>query len=263
MSKSMIEIPGATLRIDTRGESPRAVFVHGLAGDLHTWDALWREMEWPVGALRYDLRDHGASVSRSRPFNHATDLLHLLDTVGIDRCDLIGVSMGGGIALNFALEYPQRVARLALISPAMIGWEWSDAWRVLWRPIATQARAGALDQARQSWWQHPLFDTIRRTPEAEALRESILRFSCTPWMRDHHEPLLPDIERVHTLQMPTLLMSAGRDLEDFRLIADLVAASASDVVERIDFPDCGHLIHLEDPQGCAARISEMLALTGS
>jgi len=249
----MIDIPGATLHVDARGASPRSVFVHGLAGDLHTWDALWREAE-PPAALRYDLRDHGASVSHARPFNHATDLLHLLDAVGIDRCDLIGVSMGGGIALNFALEHPERVARLVLISPAIVGWEWSDAWRALWRPIAARARAGALDEARELWWQHPLFDTIRHTPAADALHESILRFSCAPWIRDDHEPMLPDIERVHTLRMPTLLMSAGRDLEDFRLIADLIAASASERVERIDFPDCGHLIHLEDPHGCAAHI---------
>lgn len=254
MTESTLDIPGAALHVDIRGERPRAVFVHGLAGDLHTWDAVWRELGPSFPALRYDLRDHGASVSRSRPFNHATDLLHLLDAAGIERCDLIGVSMGGGIALNFALEHPERVARLVLISPAMVGWEWSDAWRTLWRPIAAHARAGALDEARELWWQHPLFDPTRHSPIGQELHESIRRFSCAPWIRDDHEPLLPDIERVHTLQMPTVLMSAGRDLGDFRLIADLIAASAGDVVERIDFPECGHLIHLEDPQGCAARI---------
>ncbi len=258
MTESTVDIPGARLHVDIRGDRPRAVFVHGLAGDLHTWDPVWGELGPSLAALRYDLRDHGASISRSRPFNHATDLLNLLDAVGIDRCDLTGVSMGGGIALNFALEHPDRVARLILISPAIVGWEWSESWRALWRPIAAQARAGALDEARQSWWQHPLFDTTRVGPAADALRDSIMRFSCAPWIRDDHEPLLPDIERVHTLRMPTVLMSAGRDLDDFRLIADLIAASAGEVVQRVDFPECGHLIHLEDPQGCAARVREAL-----
>jgi len=59
--------------------------------------------------------------------------------------------------------------------------------------------------------------------------------------------------------VPTLLMSGGFDLEDFRLIADLIEASAGDVIERVDFPDCGHLIHLEDPQGCAALIATEMA----
>lgn len=259
MPELTVSIPGAQLRVDRSAEKPAAVFVHGLSGDLHTWDALWTPA---IPALRYDLRDHGQSRAEvGASFNHATDLLHLLDALDIERCILVGASMGGSIALNFALEYPSRLSRLVLISPGIVGWEWSDEWRALWRPIAEHARAGALDEARQLWWQHPLFESTRRSAAASWLHDSIMRFSCQPWIRDDHEPLMPDLERVHTLRVPTLLMSGGLDLEDFRLIADLTEASAGDVIERIDFPDCGHLIHLEDPQACAALVTAELAKT--
>jgi pimeloyl-ACP methyl ester carboxylesterase len=259
MPEITVRIPGAQLHVECSPEKPVAVFVHGLSGDLHTWDALWNPA---TPALRYDLRDHGRSAAElGISFNHASDLLHLLDALDIERCHLVGASMGGSIALNFALEYPERLSRLVLISPGIVGWEWSEAWRALWRPIAAHAHAGRLDEARELWWQHPLFASTRRSPAAETLHGSITRFGCQPWIRDDHEPLMPDLERVHTLRMPTLLMSGGLDLDDFKLIADLIEASAGDVIERVDFPGCGHLIHLEAPQACAALIDADLAKT--
>ena len=84
-----------------------------------------------------------------------------------------------------------------------------------------------------------------------------MRFPGEQWIEDRHEPKLPDVERLHLLATRTLLLTGGRDLEDFRLIADLIEASASNV-QRIDDPVRGHLVHLEDPEGCARRISAFL-----
>jgi pimeloyl-ACP methyl ester carboxylesterase len=69
--------------------------------------------------------------------------------------------------------------------------------------------------------------------------------------------MLPDVERLHLLATRTLLLTGGCDLEDFRLIADLIEASASHL-QRVDDPARGHLLHLEDPAGCAARIGAFL-----
>ena len=259
MAERSIHIPGADLHVDCSSDRPRTVFVHGLSGDLTTWDLLWSALDPRLTGLRYDLRGHGRSVSEPhRQFNHATDLRYLLDALRLDRIDLVGVSMGGSIALNFALEYPERVSRLVLMSPGIVGWEWSDAWRELWQPIAEAARAGDLQRARQLWWQHPLFETTRSSAAARSLHESIMRYSGEAWTGDDHEHLLPDLERVHTLSMPTLLLSGGRDLEDFRLVADLIEASASAVITRVELPECGHLLHLEDPRECAGRLATML-----
>ncbi len=124
------------------GAQPRAVFLHGFGGDLHTWDSMWPLLDDELPALRYDQRGFGQSVESSQPlFSHADDLLAILGALNIERCDLVGVSMGGAIALNFALDHPERVQKLILISPGMVAWEWSDAWRALWRAI-THSCAG-------------------------------------------------------------------------------------------------------------------------
>lgn len=245
---------GIDFHVQQVGAQPRAVFVHGFGGDLHTWDLLWPMLGENLPALRYDLRGFGQTVDIStEPFNHADDLLALLDAINIERCDLIGVSMGGAIALNFALDHPERVRNLILISPGMVAWEWSDAWKALWRPIVAKARAGEMDEARHLWWQHPLFATTRNSEGASALQESIMRYSGAQWVRDNHQSMLPDIERLHELKTRTLLLTGGCDFEDFRLIADLIETSATNL-KRIDWPDVGHLLHLEVSASCACEI---------
>jgi pimeloyl-ACP methyl ester carboxylesterase len=239
---------------ERRGSQPQAVFVHGFGGDLHTWDTVWQAMGDKLEALRYDLRGFGRSVCRRRvPFKHADDLLAMLDASEIECCDLVGVSMGGAIALNLTLDHPERVRSLVVISPGLVGWEWSDAWRALWQPIIDHARGGELAVARRLWWEHPLFSTTRASAAGQALFESIMRFAGEQWIHDDHEPMLPDLERLHLLKVRTLLMSGGRDFEDFRVIASLIEASASDV-QRIEHPGLGHLLHLEDPEHCARAI---------
>jgi pimeloyl-ACP methyl ester carboxylesterase len=223
---TIISTPAARFHAEPSGAAPRAVFLHGFGGDLHTWDLMWPELGVRLAALRYDLRGYGQSTAPPGPYSHSDDLLAILDACAIEHCDLVGVSQGGAIALNFVLDHPARVRRLVLISPALIGWDWSQAWREHWRPIVDLARQGQMDAARQLWWEHPLFDTTRATAAGPALRAAIQSYSGAHWISDEHRPLLPDVERLHTLATPALLLTGGRDVEDFRVIAELIAASA-------------------------------------
>jgi pimeloyl-ACP methyl ester carboxylesterase len=253
-----IPIAGAAIHARQWGDEPRAIFLHGFGSDLHTWDGVWSELAGALPALRYDLRGFGQSVSSDdAPFNHADDLRAILDAKNIEQCDLVGVSMGGGIALNFTLDHSDRVRNLILVSPSLVAWEWSEDWRRLWRPIVSKARAGAIDEARHLWWQHPLFATTRSSAAGQALFESIMRFSGTQWIRDEHQSMLPDVDRLCLLRTRTLLLTGGRDLEDFAVIASLIEAGARDIA-RIHQPEAGHLLHLEDAAGCAHHILSFL-----
>ena len=249
---------GVDFHARQQGDNPGAVFIHGFGGDLHTWDLLWAELGGALPALRYDLRGYGSSGGgEDESFSHVDDLLAILDAQAIGQCDLVGVSMGGGIALHTALEHPDRVRSLTLISPALMGWEWSPPWRQRWRAIVELAGAGEMDAARRLWWSHPLFDSVRESSVSERVYGEVMAFAGTQWLHDPQRPVLPDVERLYQLATPTLLLSGGRDEADFRLIADLIEASA-DVVRRIDEPDLGHLLHIEDPAGCACRLRDFL-----
>lgn len=166
-------------------------------------------------------------------------------------------AMGGGIAVQFALNHPDRVRRLVLISPALMARDWSAAWKTLWRQITAQARAGRMDEARALWLVHPLFETMRRSAAAPILAQSIARYSGAQWVANHETACLPDVDRLPNLRAPTLLLTGAHDLPDYRLIADLIAGSAGNVT-RTDFSDGGHLLTLEAPEACSATIIRFL-----
>ncbi|MET0239647.1 MAG: alpha/beta hydrolase [Sphingobium sp.] len=252
-------LPGVHLHGNCRGPLPSAIFLHGFGGARSGWDYVWDRLASDIGAIRYDLRGFGESIGETDDsFSHADDLLALMDAEGLESADLVGISMGGSVAVNFALDYPDRVRRLVLISTGLMGWDWSPEWRALWRPLVALARAGDMDGARQLWAAHPLFATTRADPDAAALLQaSIDRYSGAQWVEDRQRSTLPDLDRLPSLIVPTLLLSGAHDLADFRLIADMIAGSVPKV-RRIDLPRQGHMLTLEAPDACADAIETFL-----
>lgn len=255
-----VEVEGARLEGDRAGTGTPLILVHGMAGDRHEWDGLLPALPAGLATLRYDLRGFGRSQAEDGvAFSHADDLLAVLNAQDIAQAAVLGLSMGGGVALNFALSHPDRVSRLVLISPAMVGWEWSEEWRALWRGTTDPARAGDMDLARQNWFDHPMFTALRRDPVAAArLRASIEAYPGWQWVRDDQRDELPDVDRLYGLEMPCLLLSGALDLPDLHLIADVLAGAAPDV-QRIDYPDAGHMLHHERTGEVARAIADFLA----
>ena len=234
------------------------VMVHGMAGDRHEWDPLVAALPATLATLRYDLRGFGRSEAEDVEFSHADDLLALFDARGLGRAPLLGLSMGAAVALNFALSHPERVERLILISPWLTGWEASDDWKALWRGVTEAARAGDLALARRRWFDHPMFAPLRRDPVAAAdLRRAIDAYPGRQWVRDPQRAELPDIERLHTLAVPTLLLTGEHDHPDLRLIAEVIVGAAPGV-RRIDYADAGHMLHVERTAAVAGAIAAFL-----
>src|SRR5919109_2013406 len=101
------------------GQGPDLVLIHGLGGSLRDWDALVPELSRHYRLLRWDVRGFGDSDKPSGPYApqlFARDLAGLLHALGVTRAHVAGISMGGVIAQRFALDYPDLVQSLTLIS---------------------------------------------------------------------------------------------------------------------------------------------------
>lgn len=251
---------GATLVGDWRGDDSARplILVHGFGGSRHDWNHVRDRLPPSILTIAYDQRGFGdSSALEGETYSHSDDLLALLDDLGIAQADLCGMSLGGATVLNFALNHPDRVRRLILVSPLIVAWSWSSDWIDRWKAIGRTARAGEMDAARELWWQHPLFDEVRKTSHSSEMRQSIEAFSGRQWVSDPQREELPDVDRLHQLRSPTLLLTGALDLPDFRLIGELIEAAVPDIT-RIDYPDAGHMLNYEKPDEIAAEIARFL-----
>ncbi|MFE0730860.1 alpha/beta fold hydrolase [Streptomyces antibioticus] len=117
-----LEVDGAALTYDDKG--PRdgggvpLVFVHGWTANRHRWDHQLAHFAEKRRVVRFDLRGHGESggAGVKTVAELANDLIALLDHLKIERCVLIGHSMGGMISQTVALTHPERVERMILVN---------------------------------------------------------------------------------------------------------------------------------------------------
>lgn len=109
------------------GDGAPMVLLHGSVHDSRLWDGVFPELSLHRTVIRYDARGLGRSTPPTAPFRYEEDLLAVLDHFGIERADLVGLSMGGEVALDLTLEHPERVRSLILVAASAGGHDWPQS----------------------------------------------------------------------------------------------------------------------------------------
>ena len=158
---------------------PAVVLIHGHSADLRMWDEqvpALRAAGYRV--IRYDVRGHGRSMAPPGGYtweSYSADLGDLLDRINVegpaseslalDAAHVVGLSMGGGIALQFALDSPVRVLSLTLVDSALPGFPYSDELSGRIEALVAAVRSeGPRAAFERLWLAGPLFDGLRRFP---------------------------------------------------------------------------------------------------
>lgn len=100
------------------GSGPPVLLVHGVGGDSSHWTAIAEQLHTRFDMIAMDVRGHGKSDLITGAVNArdlARDAIQVLDEAGIARCRVVGFSLGGAVALALALDFPERVEKLAVI----------------------------------------------------------------------------------------------------------------------------------------------------
>lgn len=101
------------------GDGENLVFIHGLSDNLLYWEVLATTLKKDFRVVRFDLRGHGQSPLGDEEISidtYADDLKNILDDLGIQKANLVGFSLGGAVALDFAIKYHDYVSSLVLMS---------------------------------------------------------------------------------------------------------------------------------------------------
>lgn len=193
-------------------------------------------------------------------YSHVDDLSALLDRLDVKQAALVGLSMGGAIALDFALVYPQRIQALVLIDTVLGGFSWSPESAEREELIWQRARAGGIPAAKEAWFDHRLFVPARRKPEVAArLARIIDDYSGWHFVNANPErsPDPPAAQRLHEIQAPVLALVGGDDTSDFLEITARiwrqVPHAAGAVVSGV-----GHMANMEAPEQVNEAIQQFL-----
>jgi pimeloyl-ACP methyl ester carboxylesterase len=119
-----VEVPGGRLACTVAGRGDVLVLVHGMGGTRRTWRHLIGPLSAGYTVVAPDLPGHGESDAPAGDYSigaHATSLRDLLIVLGHRSASVVGHSLGGGVGLGFAYQYPERISRLALIGSGGLG----------------------------------------------------------------------------------------------------------------------------------------------
>lgn len=175
--------------------------------------------------------------------------------LGVEHACVVGLSMGGGIAIDFALSYPEASDALVAVDSLLGGYRWREFGASL-ASVWWAARQSGIQAAKEVWLSLPLFASAReQTDVASRLAQIVADYSGWHFVNEDPAHALdpPAAERLAEIRSPTLVVVGERDVPDFCAIADALREGIPDAREVV-LPAVGHMSNMEDP----ARLNEAL-----
>ncbi len=247
------EVGGGSLYFEAAGAGAPVVFIQGFGLNLTYWDSQLPAFTPGYLAVRYDRRGfgHSSEPRQDVPYADYEDLGRLLDFLSLSEIHLVTECVGSHVALEFALEYPERVKSLVLTNPdagpGVAGV--NEAFFKIVEDTRSFYAAGDLRRAFELAFANPII--------APALHNEDVHFRLTRafagfkgWHFLHWYPRHscdpPVSGRLGEIDIPTLVLSGGKDYVYFRKVADVLADSIPNARAEA-LPDAGHFACLEFP----------------
>lgn len=276
--RAVVSLHGHDVFYRRAGDGPVLLLVHGMAGSSATWQPVIDELSDHFTVLAPDLPGHGRSDKPRGDYSlgaYASVLRDLLDVLELGQATVVGQSLGGGIAMQFAYQYPELCGRLVLVGSGGLGDEVSGLLRALafpgveyvlpvaFVPIIGDVVGGFTrlvgriglrpsPEVVQMWMAYSsLADGETRTAFLHTLRSVV----------DHRGQRVSALDKLHmAAQMPTLIAWGDND----RIIPVQHAYDAHEAIvgSRLEiFEGAGHFLHSEEPARFARLLADFVATT--
>ena len=242
------EVNGTRLYYESRGKGPAVVLLHGGLNDSRLWDAQMKSLSKRFRVVRYDLRGFGRSNAEPVEFWPTEDLRALLDFLKIEKASLVGLSLGGIVAADFALEHPERVERLVFAGAGLRG-----AGLPPDEKAAAARRVGEKEGAEkyfEAFLESDLLAGLRTRPRArEAMRRMMVEnYKANAYVSAGYSqsPEPPTAERLGQIKAPTLVIVGSLDGRNLQTIADTLASKIPGA-RKVTIPGASHHPPVETP----------------
>jgi 3-oxoadipate enol-lactonase len=239
--KTILVGPAPRLALSVAGSGPLVMFLHGIGGNRRHWSKQVEFFSREFTAAAWDARGYGDSDDYEGPLDFSVfsaDLLRVMDHFGQRQVHLVGLSMGGRIARNFALAHPERLASLVLAntSPGFDALSPDEVRKFveerrnrtpesMKKLLGSRADPGAMEALLHS------FSNLRKEHFLKTLEASVAQDRAAP---------------MENIRVPTLVI-AGADDPVYAPALQRKMAGRIPGARFVEFAGCGHLSNLEQP----------------
>lgn len=268
------EINGARLYYEVAGAGQPLALLHAGIADSRMWDDQFAVFAERYKVIRYDYRGFGKSSVPPGPYVFRDDLLGLLRHLGIARASLIGVSMGGGLAVDFTLEHPEMVTALIPVCAGVSGFEPNPAdiapeELAYWEQLEAADKAGDAERLNELE-VHLWVDGLRRAPEQvnPAARARVREMNGANIARAaeqeqaQSQPLQPPaVGRLGEIHAPTLVIVGAEDNGMVHAAANRLSTEIPGA-RKVIMRDTAHVPNMEKPEEFNRIVLDFLAGLG-
>lgn len=211
---SKLKVDGISLYYELTGEGQPVLFIHGLGSSVRDWQPQVDFFSRQYQVLAYDVRGHGRSDKPPGPYSvplFAADTAELIQALEIEPCHVVGMSMGGWIAYQLAVDKPELLKSLVIVNatPDLVPHSWRDRLQA-WQRLAIVRLLGMRRMGEV------LSKRLFPKPEQEALRQTFVERWAENDPRAYRDALKGAVgwsvvDRLGDINIPTLVITADQD----------------------------------------------------
>lgn len=248
---------------EVQGEGEPLVLLHGLGSSTWDWEPQVPEFSKNYRVVSLDLRGHGRSDKPLGPYTipmFAADTAGLLNVLGIESAHIVGLSLGGAVAFQLALDAPALVKTLVIVNsgPSMAG-PGGDIQKEV------DSRVAIVDQLGMRGMGQALAPRLFPKPEHASQRENLIERWAENDPRAYIDALKSMVgwdvvKQIGSIQCPTLVIASDQDYTPVALKE--AYAKLMPNAQVVVIPDAHHAVTLERPQAFNAVLAQFLAEHG-
>lgn len=244
-----VNVDGGKLYYEMAGNGKNIVLLHDGMVDRQIWDEQFLVLAKNYRVVRYDRRAYGKSSNPQTNYSHIDDLNQVFDQLKIDKAIIFGMSSGGGLAIDFTLQYPEKVSGLVLVGAVVGGYGYSSHFIT---------RGGHFDRAIYSnsekvqkyFVEDDPYEIVPKNTQAKEKVKKIMEGAISTDIRnDGYYPFRPErtaVKFLSEIKVPTLILVGEFDIPDVHAHSGVINAGIENSKREI-IPNSAHLIPIEQP----------------
>jgi pimeloyl-ACP methyl ester carboxylesterase len=247
-----LDINGARIHVEREGSGFPLILLHEGVADIRMWEPQLEAFTKHFEVIRPEQRGFGQSELPAQRWSPVADLLAIMDALALKPAHMVGGSMGAGLAIDFALDHPERVSKLVLIGPAINGLHLGAKYADLWTDADAAEKAHDVDALNRAEMQLFLGGPTRSLSHIDQrLQDLFLDMNGIALRNDadsapHDEIDPPAAGRLGEITAPTLVVVGDSDIPPVFDAVDVVMRDVKGARKAV-IRDAAHLPNLEHP----------------